>query len=198
MRKRVFVIRLDKIEGEGDFPCPKCGALISPEDESEKTYTIVDIVTGDDEVPENMLIKCNNCNSIMRLEGFGALNEVEESRAGISEALPESKAGYRTAHNITLDGRIIGSLSVEYAQKEDVEAFKKMRTLHVDEPFRGTIKIDNKENVDTKTEDVQEVVKVVKRKFKGLRDGDIYLIEIKGGHKNIIGRASQLPSETSQ
>jgi hypothetical protein len=198
MKEKPFIIHLDKIEGEGDFPCPKCGALLSPEDESEKTYTIVDIVIGDDEIPESMLIKCNNCNSTMRLEGFEALAEVEESRAAVSEALPESKPGYRTSHNITLDNHLIGSIVVEYAQKEDVDSFKKMRSLHVGEAFKSTITIENKENVDIKKEDFQEIVKVVKRKIRGLRDGDIYLVEIKDGRKNIIGRASQLASETSE
>ena len=198
MKEKVFIIRLDKIEGEGDFPCPKCGVLISPEDESEKTYTIVDIVMGDDEIPESMLIKCNSCSSIMRLEGFEALSEVEESRAAVSEALPESKPGYRTFHNITLDNHLVGSIVVEYAQKEDVEGFKKIRSLHVGGPFKSTITIENKENIEIKREDFQEIIKVVKRKIRGLRDGDIYLVEIKDGRKNIIGRASQLASETSE
>ena len=196
MKEKLFIVRLDKIEGEGDFPCPKCSNRISPEDEEEKTYTIVNIVIGEDEIPENMLIKCKSCSSMIRLEGFEALAETEESRANISEPLPDSKPGYRTTHTITLDGNQVGTIIIEYAQQGDVDAFKKMKTLKVGEPFKVTITIENKENTaPVKTEDLQEIVKFIKRKLKGLRDNDIYLIEIKDGRKNIIGRASQLPSE---
>ena len=34
---------LKKIDGEGDFPCPKCGATISPDDVSEETYRILEL-----------------------------------------------------------------------------------------------------------------------------------------------------------
>ncbi|MDQ1278870.1 MAG: hypothetical protein QG670_130 [Thermoproteota archaeon] len=192
----MFIVRLDKIEGEGDFPCPKCSNRISPEDEEEKTYTIVDIVMGEGEIPENMLIKCKSCSSMIRLEGFEALAETEESRADISTPLPDSKPGFRTNHTITFDGKQVGIIAIDYATQEDVTAFKKMRTLKEGEPFKGTITIENKENTSpVKTEDLQEIVKFIKRKIKGLRDNDIYLIEIKDGRKSIIGRASQLPSE---
>jgi predicted RNA-binding Zn-ribbon protein involved in translation (DUF1610 family) len=39
--QQIYKVDLTKIEGNGDFPCPKCGAIISPDDESEEVYTIV-------------------------------------------------------------------------------------------------------------------------------------------------------------
>jgi len=36
-----FRINLNNIEGSGDFPCPSCGVIISPDDDSEKTYRII-------------------------------------------------------------------------------------------------------------------------------------------------------------
>ena len=36
-----MTIDLTKIEGDGDFPCPTCGVTISPEDETEKVYTVI-------------------------------------------------------------------------------------------------------------------------------------------------------------
>ena len=38
----------------------------------------------------------------------------------------------------------------------------------------------------------QPITKVVKKRFKGLVNQDIYLIEEKDGRKNVIGRASDL------
>ena len=189
----MFRVHLDKIEGEGDFPCPKCGTLISPDDETEKTYTIIDIVMGDDDSSlERMVIRCNNCNSTISLDGFAALTEEEDSRAKISEALPESKPGHRTCHNLYLDSHRLGRLIVEYAQREDVEAFKRLRNLRLGEPFKGTITIENVKNIELKSEDFQEIAKAAKRRFKGLKDRDIYIVETKDGRKNFIGRASDL------
>ncbi|MGD9131067.1 MAG: hypothetical protein PVH73_05785 [Candidatus Bathyarchaeota archaeon] len=77
--KQVLVTELDltKIDGNGDFPCPKCGAIISPEDESENVYTIVEETVRND-VLEEMLIQCNKCGSRIRLTGFSIL-EVDAS-----------------------------------------------------------------------------------------------------------------------
>ncbi len=62
-------IDLSKIEGDGSFPCPKCGTVISPEDESEEVYKIVDTKVINDELVE-LVIVCNNCESSIRLTGF--------------------------------------------------------------------------------------------------------------------------------
>lgn len=66
---QVITIDLAQIDGNGDFPCPNCGVMISPEDTSEKVYTIVDTrVNGDD--LEELTIQCNKCGSKIRLVGF--------------------------------------------------------------------------------------------------------------------------------
>ena len=72
--KQVLVTELDltKIDGNGDFPCPKCGVIISPEDESEDVYTIVEETVRND-VLEEMLIQCNKCGGQIRLTGFSVL-----------------------------------------------------------------------------------------------------------------------------
>ena len=69
--KQTKITKLDltKIEGNGDFPCPSCGIIISPEDETEEVYTIIDEkVNG--EVLEELIIQCNTCSSRIRLIGF--------------------------------------------------------------------------------------------------------------------------------
>lgn len=64
-----YTIDLTKIDGDGSFPCPKCGAVISPEDESEEVYKILDTKVVNDELVE-LVIVCNNCGSTTRLTGF--------------------------------------------------------------------------------------------------------------------------------
>ena len=40
--KQAYAYKLDltKIDGTGDFSCPKCGAIISPDDATEETYAL--------------------------------------------------------------------------------------------------------------------------------------------------------------
>lgn len=66
----VYVIDLTKIEGDGDFQCPHCGAVISPEDETESTYVIQEVKMKKDDQLEELVIKCNNCKSIIHITGF--------------------------------------------------------------------------------------------------------------------------------
>lgn len=183
----MYKVNLAKIQGEGEFPCPKCETMISPDDETEGVYTIVDIILGDDENVDNMIIRCNNCKSLIRLSGFDALPEEENPRITISEPLPESKINYSTNHTISLDGKNIGNITVDFAQAGDVEGFKKVKKLHVGEAFKCalTITIDK---TSITSEDFQEIIKNLKRKFKGLKEDDIFVTEIKDGRKNIVGR----------
>ncbi len=68
-RPAVYNVDLTKIEGEGDFPCPKCGATISPEDETESVYTILETKMKNESL-EELIIQCNRCGSEIRLVGF--------------------------------------------------------------------------------------------------------------------------------
>jgi predicted RNA-binding Zn-ribbon protein involved in translation (DUF1610 family) len=72
--KQAMVSELDltKIDGNGDFPCPKCGVIISPEDETEDVYTIVEETVRNDAL-EEMLVQCNKCGNQIRLTGFSVL-----------------------------------------------------------------------------------------------------------------------------
>lgn len=64
-----FTIDLTTIEGDGAFPCPKCGTMISPEDETGETYKIVDTKVVNDELVE-LVVMCGNCGSTIKLAGF--------------------------------------------------------------------------------------------------------------------------------
>ena len=65
----VYEMDLTRIQGDGDFPCPNCGVIISPEDETEDIYCILETkVKG--EALEELVIQCNKCGSRIRLVGF--------------------------------------------------------------------------------------------------------------------------------
>jgi predicted RNA-binding Zn-ribbon protein involved in translation (DUF1610 family) len=64
-----YTVNLFAIEGDGAFPCPKCGTMISPEDESEQNYKIVDTKVVNDELSE-LIISCGKCASMIRITGF--------------------------------------------------------------------------------------------------------------------------------
>jgi rubrerythrin len=69
-RKSVmYTVDLTKIDGDGAFSCPKCGTMISPDDETEEAYRIVETKVKNDELAELVLI-CNKCGSKIRLTGF--------------------------------------------------------------------------------------------------------------------------------
>jgi len=69
----VYMVDLTKIEGDGDFLCPRCGALISPEDETETTYVIQEVKMRKDDQLEELIIKCNQCESVIHITGFNFL-----------------------------------------------------------------------------------------------------------------------------
>ena len=45
-----YIVGLLAVEGDGSFCCPKCGITISPEDKTEKNYTIVKTKVVNDEL----------------------------------------------------------------------------------------------------------------------------------------------------
>jgi len=116
----------------------------------------------------------------------------------ISEPLSESKIGFRTRHDILLNGKRMGYVDVAYMQKEDINTFQKYtkRRLKVGQPFGVQIFIDaTKGDVrvsELGREGLREIVETVKGRFSGLEERDIYILELDGGKKNIIGRASNL------
>lgn len=71
-----YTIDLTRISGSGEFRCPKCGTEMSPEDETEEVYTILEAVTKGDCL-ERIILQCNRCGSQIHLIGFDFLNETE-------------------------------------------------------------------------------------------------------------------------
>lgn len=65
----IYTVDLTTIDGDGAFPCPKCGVIISPDDETEEVYRIVETKVKGDELAE-LILMCNKCGSKIRLTGF--------------------------------------------------------------------------------------------------------------------------------
>jgi predicted RNA-binding Zn-ribbon protein involved in translation (DUF1610 family) len=62
-------INLAAIDGDGSFQCPSCGTSISPDDETEENYQIMDTKVVNDELAE-LVIACGKCGCIITLTGF--------------------------------------------------------------------------------------------------------------------------------
>ena len=77
-QRLMYKIDLTEIVGEGEFPCPSCGEIISPDDESGTGYDILDVKTKKDKLLEEILVMRKKCGSMIRLEGF----EVDRSIDG--------------------------------------------------------------------------------------------------------------------
>jgi len=65
----VQTVDLTAIEGDGSFSCPKCGTMISPEDETEEVYKIVDTKVVNGELVE-LVVSCGTCGTVIRVTGF--------------------------------------------------------------------------------------------------------------------------------
>ena len=68
-KSSVYTVDLTKIDGDGSFPCPNCGVIISPDDETEEVYSILETKVKNDKLAE-LILKCNKCGSKIRLIGF--------------------------------------------------------------------------------------------------------------------------------
>jgi len=69
-----YSIDLTVMDGDGAFPCPKCGTVISPEDETEEVYRIVNTKVMNDQLVE-LIIVCGSCKSNIVLTGFETVIE---------------------------------------------------------------------------------------------------------------------------
>jgi hypothetical protein len=64
-----YKVDLTRIEGSGDFPCPTCGVNMSPDDQTEDTYSIKGMKTRRD-ILEELVIQYHRCKTLIRLTGF--------------------------------------------------------------------------------------------------------------------------------
>ena len=72
---RFYTVDLTKVRGKGQFKCPKCGTKISPDDTSERMYTIRETVMKGESL-DKLILQCNTCRSQIRLTGFTVLDRI--------------------------------------------------------------------------------------------------------------------------
>lgn len=72
---RVFEVDLTHLEGDGDFSCPRCKNVISPDDASEETYSVLEPKVNRYGL-DKLIVRCNKCASRILLTGFPLLNEL--------------------------------------------------------------------------------------------------------------------------
>ncbi|PVX27783.1 MAG: hypothetical protein CW716_00490 [Candidatus Bathyarchaeum sp.] len=71
-QQMVYLVELSTIQGTGDFACPKCGLVLSPDDETEENYCILEPIVKANQL-DALVIQCQNCQSSIRLTGFSLL-----------------------------------------------------------------------------------------------------------------------------
>lgn len=71
-----YQVDLTKIQGDGDFNCPKCGVTISPDDETDEVYCVLEKKFGNESLDE-LIIQCQKCRSEIRLIGLSMLDNNE-------------------------------------------------------------------------------------------------------------------------
>lgn len=76
-----YRLDLTRIDGDGDVSCPKCGTTISPDDNTEESYTILEPRVSHRGL-EILVIRCNTCSSHIHLTGFSLLQEISEADGG--------------------------------------------------------------------------------------------------------------------
>jgi hypothetical protein len=65
----MYTINMAMLEGDGSFQCPRCGKSISPDDDPEDNYEILDTKCVNEELAE-LVISCAKCKSAIKLTGF--------------------------------------------------------------------------------------------------------------------------------
>ena len=118
----------------------------------------------------------------------------------ISEPLEGSKPGFRTLHEILLDGKKIGEVDAGYLEKEDLKTFKRSkRKMKVGQPFGVRILMYSAESgisvSDLGFGGMKEIADRLKEKLTGLEDRDIFILEITASKKNIVGRWNKLSEQ---
>jgi hypothetical protein len=71
----VYRMELDEINKNGSLPCPSCGAHISPEDHSDKVYTLLYANMNNVGLDE-IVIRCNRCQSQIYIGGFSKAEQL--------------------------------------------------------------------------------------------------------------------------
>lgn len=66
MENKTFTIDLKKVKDpKGSFPCPKCGKVLNPSDDTDENYIIINTLMAGGKF--KITLKCKGCNSLIKL-----------------------------------------------------------------------------------------------------------------------------------
>jgi predicted RNA-binding Zn-ribbon protein involved in translation (DUF1610 family) len=71
-------MELDEINRNGSLSCPGCGAHISPDDQTEEVYTLLDVNMNGAGLDE-IVIRCNRCRSQIYIAGFSKAEQLQST-----------------------------------------------------------------------------------------------------------------------
>jgi phage terminase large subunit GpA-like protein len=86
----VYTIDLNKITGNGEFPCPCCGTTMSPDDDTEETYQILEPIVNSHGL-EQLIIRCNKCSTQIHLTGFSFLQKTTQTKSNETPTKKEQR-----------------------------------------------------------------------------------------------------------
>ncbi len=92
-------IDLRKLDGDSSFPCPSCGTIIDPDDDTEEIFQVSETETKNNELFALTLI-CNNCRTNIRLVGFIDSAGSPDDKIKRERAFPNRRARVRTKKSI--------------------------------------------------------------------------------------------------
>lgn len=64
-----YIVDIAHLDEDGTFHCPICKTVISPDDETEDAYQILDTKMANHEIAE-LVIACRTCSTVITLTGF--------------------------------------------------------------------------------------------------------------------------------
>ena len=80
----VYKVKLATTNKDGSFSCPHCGQKLSPDDNSETAYHILE-TSVDSFGLEEVVIRCGRCTDIIHLTGFPKMQELMDLEAKNAE-----------------------------------------------------------------------------------------------------------------
>jgi ppGpp synthetase/RelA/SpoT-type nucleotidyltranferase len=134
-----FIIDLRKVEGDGNFPCPKCGTILDPSDDSDTKYNIVETKINRNALLTGLVIKCKKCNSLIGIEGFvftppprtGLRTEYDRKKQLYESLL--SEVGFYLQKCLKRDGIVVHSIRSRV--KEFDSFYEKIRRREIESGF---------------------------------------------------------------
>jgi hypothetical protein len=94
---QAYKVNLAKIDGKGDFSCPRCGTIISPDDCTEEAYEILGTKVNKQGL-EELVIRCKKCASELHLTGFSILQTLSEKNEKKNESEKTEEAQCNVTH----------------------------------------------------------------------------------------------------